>query len=123
MWENNFDKKMHKSFNYTDCTCNKRAKVLVGMKLYPYTNSLLLIVLAVFLIQFLTSNIPGFAKLILIAITILIFLLYTSIYKDGKKMMLQANHSKPCSKRIGRLVALHAGMYSPYTIMKVKKGK
>lgn len=118
MWEDKFDEKTYKSMQYVDCYCDKHAKVLVGMKLYPYVNAVVLVGATWFLWLFLPSTIPLVAKLAMLVVFGLAGLLLLSFYKDGKKMMIKAGHSEDCGRKIGRLVMLHAGTYSPFVIMK-----
>lgn len=123
MWENKFNEKIYSSMRYVDCYCNKHARVLVGMKLYPFVNTLALLGVVVLLALFLPSTIPLAVKVGMLVVLGLVSLLPISFYKDGKKMMLKAGHTEICGQKIGRLVALHGGTYSPYTIMKKGKGK
>ena len=118
MWQGKFDENIYSSMRYVSCYCDKHAKVLVGMKAYPFINIAALIGAVLFLASFLPSNIPVFAKLILVGIVGLVSLLPLYMYKTGKSMMLEAGHTDACAQKIGRLVMLHAGTYSPFTIMK-----
>lgn len=123
MWEDNFDEKEYKSMKYVSCYCDKHAKVLVGQKLQSYINVGLGIPIAIFFFfLFLLSNMSFLTKLyILIPLTLVCILLPRSFYKAGRKMMLDADHSDYCSRKIGRLVMKHAGAHSPFGIMKNDK--
>lgn len=116
------DEKRYTSNRYVNCYCNKHANVLVGMKMFGYFNILLGLPSVVLLSMLFTfANIPILAKIgILTAIIGTTVLLPFLSYRDGKKMMLKANHTPECAHKIGRLIAIHGGGYSSFVIMRNK---
>jgi hypothetical protein len=123
MLEGKFDEKIYKSMRYVGCYCGKHAKVLVGAKIQGYMNVGLGVPIAVFFFFFiLLLDISLLIKAgILIPLSLLCILLPRSLYKDGRKMMLENGHTEFCARKIGRLVMVHGGIYSPFTIMKNDK--
>lgn len=123
MQDAKFDEKIYRSMRYVDCYCDKHARVLVGAKIQGYMNiGLGIPIFAFFFFFILFLDISLLIKAsILIPLSLLCILLPRSLYKDGKKMMLENGHTEYCAHKIGRLITIHGGIYSPFTIMKDEK--
>lgn len=121
MWEDKFDVKRYKSMRYVDCFCDKHASVLVGLKGYPYVNAVGSVCIIAFLLFLVQPFTPLFVKAIAVIALGLLIVFVRSVYYDGKKMMTRAGHTDFCGQKIGRLITLYVGPYSPYTIMKDDK--
>lgn len=118
------DEIMYPQYRYVDCYCPKHAKVMVGLKANGYLNILTIPILVFIVFLFLLSNIPILARISYATPFILIPILLSSFsYRNAKRTMLKAGHSAYCSKRIGYLAVIHAGVYSYLVIMKEKKEK
>lgn len=121
MWNEDFETKIYKSMKYVTCYCTKRDKVLVGMVLYPIVNIIGVIGVVVILSVFLLAEISPLVKVGALFVTGLVTLLPISYYKRAKDMMIKAGHTGECSRKVGRIITLHGGTYSPFCIMKVKE--
>ena len=118
MWREDFDTRRYRSMRYVDCYCRKRSNVLVGMKIYPYVNLLGLLVILLFIFVFIASVAPLQYTAGILIFSGVMFMLASSMYKSGKEMMLSAGHTEHCGHRIGLLVMVYTGTYSPFAIMK-----
>lgn len=115
--------KRYKSNRYERCYCSKDVDILVGMKLYRFTNIFILIPICVgFSVLIALGSAGIMTKMLIVTCLILTpILLGWSHYLHAKNRMQKDGHSEECSQKIAYLVMLYAGMWSEFKIMKNKE--
>lgn len=113
--------KRHIGNKYVHCYCAQNKNILVGAKLYAVLNPIGILASTLAILWIIAANVDFEVKLGIIAIFGLPW--PVGLYGDyviTKKQMLKAEHSEPCSHKIGQLVMLYGSLWSEFKIMTSK---